>query len=306
MDVCAVVVTYNRKELLSKCIEALLSQQTPIQTIIVIDNASTDGTQLLFEKPICQKGSTQIKHIRMDKNLGGSGGFYYGFMEAVKTQCDWLLVLDDDAIPEPDFCTRMLEAVKEYPKVECFTGNVKWFADGRWKITQETQDTYTEVEKVTFVGAMIKRTLVEQIGLPERDFFIWYDDTEYSMRMRMYTSIISVNQAIIVHMQKEEVNVGLSWKKFYGMRNYVIIKLKYTKGPFKTIKKGTFILGYTFRFLIACVVRQLLLEHSIRKFRAKLVLGITAIVHGIKNIQGIHPLYMPGKMIGGICDEADT
>ena len=303
MDVCAVVVTYNRKELLSKCIEALLSQETPLQTIIVIDNASTDGTHLLFENSICKKGSTLIKYICMDKNLGGSGGFHHGFMEAVKTQCDWLLVLDDDAILEPDFCTKILVAMEEYPEVECFTGNVKWFANGRWRMTQETPDIYTKVEKVTFVGAMIKRTLVEQIGLPERDFFIWYDDTEYSMRMRIHTDIISVNQAIVVHMQKEEINVGLSWKKFYGMRNYVIVKLKYTKGPFKLMRKILFILGYSLRFFVACVVRQLLLEHSIRKFRIKFVLGVTAIVHGVKNTQGIHPLYMPGKAIGGICDE---
>ena len=306
MDVCAVVVTYNRKELLEQCIRALLSQETPLTTVIIMDNATTDGTELLFEKPEFTRGNTLVRYIRMEKNLGGSGGFHYGFEEAVKTQCDWLLVLDDDAILEPDFCTRMLEAAEVYPQTECFTGNVKWFTNGRWRLTRETTDTYSEVERVTFVGAMIRRSLVERIGLPERDFFIWYDDTEYSMRMRMHTNIICVNGAVAVHMQKEEINVGLSWKKFYGMRNYVIVRLKYTKGPLKHLKKCLFVCVYTIRFLAACVVKQLLLEHSIRKFRVKLVLGMTAIVHGVKNIQGVHPLYMPGRPIGGVYDETKS
>ena len=306
MDICAVVVTYNRKELLKQCLRALLSQETPLTTVIIMDNASTDGTEELFAQPESVEGHTLVRYMRLEKNLGGSGGFHYGFREAVGTQCDWLLVLDDDAILEPDFCTRMLMAAAAYPDTECFTGNVKWFSKGSWRLTQETTDAYSEVERVTFVGAMIKRSLVERIGLPERDFFIWYDDTEYSMRMREHTNIISVNEAIAVHMQKEEVDVGLSWKKFYGMRNYVIVRLKYTKGPLKCLRKALFLFDYTIRFLAACVVKQLLLGRSIRKFRVKLSLGMTAILHGVRNIQGVHPLYMPGRPIGGVYDETKS
>lgn len=294
MNLCAVVVTYNRKELLMQCLDALMAQEVPIKHIIVIDNASTDQTDRLFLKPEGAYLDKGITYLRLQENLGGSGGFHYGIKEAMNTDCDWVIVLDDDAIFRKDFSTRMIEAVNAFPEIQCFTGNVQWYAKGRWRLTQESSESYVEVERVTFVGAMIKRTLIETIGLPERDYFIWYDDTEYSIRMKAETKILCVNQAVAVHLQKEEISSSLSWKKFYGMRNYIIVQMKYLKGP---IRKILFLAGYTVKFLVSCVLKQLILGHSVKKFQARLTLGMTAITHGVKNIQGIHPLYQPGKPI---------
>ena len=91
--VCAVVVTYNRKELLIECLEALENQSRPVDAIYIVDNASTDGTsELLLEKnylgdlpskelkenfeETIQKGNTVIHYLRMSKNTGGAGGFH--------------------------------------------------------------------------------------------------------------------------------------------------------------------------------------------------------------------------------------
>ena len=76
--VSAVVVTYNRLALLKESIAALEAQTTPIQTLYVVDNASSDDTQEWMEKKVVQQSPLTIAYLRMDQNLGGAAGFEYG------------------------------------------------------------------------------------------------------------------------------------------------------------------------------------------------------------------------------------
>ena len=103
--VCAVVVTYNRKNLLLECLEALRKQTRPVQAIYLIDNASTDGTpELLLEKKYIKKlppenltepweeefevrnltdgQPIKLHYVRMHQNTGGAGGFHEGVKRA--------------------------------------------------------------------------------------------------------------------------------------------------------------------------------------------------------------------------------
>jgi rhamnopyranosyl-N-acetylglucosaminyl-diphospho-decaprenol beta-1,3/1,4-galactofuranosyltransferase len=97
--IAAVVVTFNRRALLVECVDALLPQTVPLDQIFIIDNASTDGTEELVRL----KGfadHARITYIRMQKNSGGSGGFYEGMRIAFEKNYDWIWVMDDDAEPE--------------------------------------------------------------------------------------------------------------------------------------------------------------------------------------------------------------
>jgi rhamnopyranosyl-N-acetylglucosaminyl-diphospho-decaprenol beta-1,3/1,4-galactofuranosyltransferase len=130
--VCAVVVTYNRKNLLLECLEALRKQTRPIQGIYLIDNASTDGTpELLLKKGYIKElppkdlvepwekefeienltGVQLIKlyYVRMHKNTGGAGGFYEGVKRAYEKGYDWLWLMDDDAEPSLNALENMLK-----------------------------------------------------------------------------------------------------------------------------------------------------------------------------------------------------
>jgi len=123
--VCAVVVTYNRKNLLLECLEALRKQTRPIQGIYLIDNASTDGTpELLLEKGYITELPPQkieepwekeftiqnltdgeeikLYYVRMHENTGGAGGFYEGVKRGYEKGYDWLWLMDDDAEPKED------------------------------------------------------------------------------------------------------------------------------------------------------------------------------------------------------------
>ncbi len=130
-SVCAVVVTYNRKNLLIECLEALRKQTRPIQGIYLIDNASTDGTpELLLEKGyiselppqnlkepwekefiiqnLVDRGEIKLYYVRMHENTGGAGGFYEGVKRGYEKGYDWLWLMDDDAEPKEDALEKLL------------------------------------------------------------------------------------------------------------------------------------------------------------------------------------------------------
>ncbi|RLG10995.1 family 2 glycosyl transferase [Candidatus Pacearchaeota archaeon] len=123
--VCAVVVTYNRKELLIECLESLRKQTRLLDAIYLIDNASTDGTpKLLLEKGyikelppenlpkpwekefeiknLTDKQTIKLHYVRMHENTGGAGGFYEGIKRAYKKGYDWFWLMDDDGEPKED------------------------------------------------------------------------------------------------------------------------------------------------------------------------------------------------------------
>lgn len=136
--VCAVVVTYNRKNLLIECLQSLLKQTRILQGIYIIDNASTDETPRLLtengyiaqeppknttedwetELELAVKCSKFVKihYLRSHKNTGGAGGFYEGVKRAFMRGYDWLWLMDDDVQPELN-CLEQLLSFKDYGRV---------------------------------------------------------------------------------------------------------------------------------------------------------------------------------------------
>ena len=105
--IVTVVVTYNRKELLKKCINALLNQTITESDIIIIDNASTDDTKDYIAE---ERGNQRVKYFRLKKNTGGAGGFNAGLKKAIELQYEYFWLMDDDSIPREDALEMMLKA----------------------------------------------------------------------------------------------------------------------------------------------------------------------------------------------------
>src|ERR1700721_1928998 len=111
----AVVVTFNRKELLSECLDALLGQSRQLDAIFIVNNASSDGTKLHLQ----ERGyfdNPAIRYIELAYNMGGAGGFHAGMDAAHKAGFDWVWVMDDDTEPRLDALEKM-ETWKQYPRV---------------------------------------------------------------------------------------------------------------------------------------------------------------------------------------------
>ena len=105
--IVAVVVTYNRKDLLRKCLKALLAQRDYSCDIIVVNNASIDGTKEFLDTYLNEHCIT-IHHL--DNNLGGAGGFNYGMREAVLSGYEYIWLMDDDCICNVDTLSALMHA----------------------------------------------------------------------------------------------------------------------------------------------------------------------------------------------------
>ena len=108
----AVIVTYNRKAMLQRCLRALCAQTAGVPELWVIDNASTDGTAEL----VAQLNLPTMHYYNTGKNLGGAGGFACGIQQAACSGAEYLWIMDDDCLPEPDALQQLLLADAFLPR----------------------------------------------------------------------------------------------------------------------------------------------------------------------------------------------
>lgn len=208
-NIAAIVVTYNRVNLLQECVNALLEQTNENMDILVIDNASTDNTREVLEKYISKQ---EIIYFNTGENLGGAGGFNYGIRKAYELGYEYFWLMDDDTIPERN-------SLDELMKADAFlNGNygflssyVKWTDGGSCKMNMPVvHKKWTEkipfieqglirVETATFVSFFTRRDIVGKVGLPIKEFFIWSDDTNYCLRINKLGECYLVSRSVVLH-----------------------------------------------------------------------------------------------------------
>jgi GT2 family glycosyltransferase len=203
--VAAVIVTYNRKQLLCECIDALLAQSPSLARIVLIDNASTDGTaDLLAEKGYLENGV--LDYVRLPINSGGAGGFHEGVKRAYEAGFEWLWIMDDDVEPLPNALMKMLSHADVS---QCIQG-CKVFKDGRsedwerWANIDESGRRSASQEPLSldyisaqigcFEGMLIHRQIVSKIGFPDKRFFIGGDDVAYGYLAGKHTQVIYLRE----------------------------------------------------------------------------------------------------------------
>jgi len=238
----AVVVTYNRKFILKRCINALLAQSLKPDGIIIIDNSSTGSTEKLFAKEF--RNNTNITYKRLDKNAGGAGGFYYGAKLAIERGADWIWMMDDDCIPDKDCLKNLMNGVED--KRDAYSPIILSLEDKRTVLWGIKAKPYTGKYKdisLPFNGFLVHRETVQEIGFPDKRFFIYGDDTDYNLRVKTSGKNIIMNtDSIMYHPFKNQV-AGLNFLKmfmskiwvYYKLRNAIIIYKKYGYYAYKQI-----------------------------------------------------------------------
>ena len=234
--IIAVVVTYNRLEMLKKNISALQQQRCGCD-ILIVDNASTDDTARWAQAYI--KDKENIRYFNTGSNLGGAGGFNYGMRKAVEAGYDYVWIMDDDCIPNPDSLEKLMTADSILGGVSNYgflSSKVLW-TDGseclmnRQKFRKQAvgNDYYEEkglkaVTQATFVSLLFPAVNIRKAGLPIKEFFIWGDDIEYtrriSVRMDMPSYLVE-NSTVVHHMaQYTGSNIATDVPERIGRYNY--------------------------------------------------------------------------------------
>lgn len=252
--IAAVIVTYNRKDLLAENIEMLLRQTRYIDKIFIIDNCSTDGTyQYLQEKGWID--AERFVYIKTESNIGGAGGFFTGTKAAYEAGADWIIQMDDDgkAADEDTFDNLMLVAEDMYHKdiadrkiyVNALVqqGEFLSFKMGNKYTVAEAIDAAVngiiENEANPFNGTVISRELIAAVGYPNKDFFIKGDEVDYKQRSldsgayvctvvnARYTHPRPVTNERTVLGKRVPFFVEAPWKEYYAARNFTYMyKLK--------------------------------------------------------------------------------
>ncbi len=227
--VIAVVVTYNRQVLLEQCIAALRQQTRKIDKILVINNGSTDHTELWL------RGQEDVEFITQE-NAGGAGGFYTGIKTAFEKSFTWMWLMDDDGLPKEDALEKLLEGNPEPLMLRnCAVINKEDKQSFVWKT--KNYKTIGEVDKKIimdvshpFNGTLLHRRIVERVGLPEPGLFIWGDETEYRFRIINKNKIPYCTVADSIHYHPASANsyktdwdLSTNWKMYYYLRNRLAI-----------------------------------------------------------------------------------
>ncbi|WP_341809792.1 glycosyltransferase family 2 protein [Lactiplantibacillus plantarum] len=204
MSTCAIIVTYNRLELLKECLEAINGQTRTVDYVLIVNNCSTDGTKeylssIASESNIIYNSPT---------NMGGAGGFSKGIKIATeRTNCDYFWIMDDDTIPSSNCLEALLSHATELNnKFGFLASNVRW-KDGTptnlpmigsdWSI--KVSSGLIELQTASFVSLLVQCQSVRSLGLPYKEFFIWDDDAEYTMRLGQINPGYMCADALVTH-----------------------------------------------------------------------------------------------------------
>lgn len=283
MNIIAVVVTYNRRELLKRNI-ACLRLNTPVSSIVVVNNGSTDGTGAWLDE---QEDLTVIHQ----ENVGGSGGFYRGIQYAYQAGADWIWCMDDDVFPRPDCMEYLLPythelgvgilAPRRLMAGQIFTNDFQkvnlsnpFASMYQQKLKKQVVNGPVDICGTAFEELCISRKAVAEIGLPNKELFIFCDDTDYCLRAVLAGFRILYIPSALMDKEKffsndnwEERSRKKKWKRFYQVRNSTYLNHHYGRNWWVRYLRGfNGMLGYLLVALFTCPFKNVYTLNDVAKF----------------------------------------
>lgn len=249
--IAAVIVTFNRLQLLKECIASIKNQTRKVDEVIVVNNSSTDGT---FEWLSEQKDLTIITQ----ENSGSAGGQYTGMKYAYEKEYDWIWCLDTDVVPE----SKALEQMLSYTEVKGpslgFLTSMIFHSDGELAHSNipELDLPYNILSAIvkkepipilsaSFGSLLIPRVIIKEVGYPIKDFFIWGDDAEFTLRISLHNfNGFLVPNSIAYHFNETNnptpyLLLSIRESRFnYGVRNMVYVAILRNKLTHNSILRG--------------------------------------------------------------------
>lgn len=299
MDIGAVVVTFNRIEKLKKSLEKFEEMPKLPKYLLVINNASSDGTKEYLDQ--WQQIDSGLKKIvvHMDSNTGGSGGFYEGLKRSLDLDADWVWVSDDDAYPAKDAFELAENYLNEHKDEKIAAVCAKVLRNGvldeshfkryekRGIVIKEIiadkknfDKKEFDINTLTYVGAIMNKKALEEVGITNKDYFIYWDDLEHGLRMSKYGRIICIPSIAVYHEVGEDRR-GLTWRLYYSYRNMTDAYRKHFP-------------GICFSFYCFKIKLKVFYNHITGGKSTKICMLEEAYKNAMNGKFGLHELYKPG------------
>lgn len=195
--VAVIVLTWNGRALTLDCLESLAAVTTPGVHVMLVDNASTDGTVGAVRK----RFGDNVEIVANNTNLGFAGGNNAGIQRALDATFDYILLLNNDTIVDPGFIDPLLTGMSEKvgiagPKIYYYTPSDQiWFAGGEVSLHRGTarhigirerdlgqHDSPRRVDYISGCALMARRDVFERIGLLDPGYRAYFEDVDFCMR----------------------------------------------------------------------------------------------------------------------------
>lgn len=192
MRILGHIHTFNDEDVIDRSLRALLDQTYPLQEIVLVDNASTDGT-------LNRSFPAHVKIIRHQENLGTSGTVIAGMQYAMENQYDWIWLFDADSAPRRDALEKLVDLYEKFPAglqeqvwllscqqvdslAELSHYAVTFTAKGCSQIAPRPEQVVYEFDATIWSGSLYKLAAVQKIGLPEINYVLDWAEYEYGYR----------------------------------------------------------------------------------------------------------------------------
>ena len=273
-NIACVIVTYNRKSLLKRCLDAVVAQTYPPKVVYIADNASTDGTVESVKEwgyYNTLRNGIKFKYILNAKNEGGAGGFFLGMKTANEdAEYDGLWVMDDDGEPDRSCLQELSVYLDSYHYISPLVvadddANLTAFDGVTCKdlISKSVDGAVIENRANPFNGILYSKEFLKDVGYPKKEMFIWGDENNYDIRgKKLGYAPITVIKAIHLHPRDRQEKYYLfnkrvaiiysnsDWKQYCFIRNRIYnfsISYNFIACLFYRLK---FLLSYSLFFLI--------------------------------------------------------
>ncbi|GMU78818.1 MAG: hypothetical protein AMXMBFR46_16120 [Acidimicrobiia bacterium] len=202
--VMAVVLTFDAPDAARPCLAAIRAQSVPVQTILVVDNASDPP----FDARAAGAG---VQVLRLEENAGPAGGYAAGLEAFLRSGLGWVWLVDDDSTPRVDALERQLHAAHQHADPTA------------WLATMIDRDSGEVANTHGWCGVLIPRVIVDAVGVPNAELFWWSEDTEY-LQWRIPEAGFALGRcgdAVVEVSRRRATRAKPAWKFYYEARNQV-------------------------------------------------------------------------------------
>jgi hypothetical protein len=244
-----IVLTWNQRDLTLDCLTSLAKMTYPADRldVIVVDNGSADGTAETIRERF-----PQVTVLENAENLGFAEGNNVGIRYAMKHSADYVMLLNNDTVVDPEMLTRLIQVGEAYPasgiitpkiyyygerdRIWCAGASIDWRTGSTKRLQADQLDTEQESEpyRVDFASGCaicLKREVIEKIGLLDPRFFIYYEETDWCVRAsKAGWQIIYVPTSYVWHKVSAAMGTASPATDYYMNRNVLLFLTKNQTG----------------------------------------------------------------------------